>query len=205
LTSWTVHGNIAGESEIERSHMSEVTRILEKIEQSDPKAADQLLPLVYEELRKLAAFKMASQRAGHTLQPTALVHEAWLRLTGAESSFKGRTHFFAAAAEAMRHILVDHARSKSAVRHGGGQQRVEFDEAALTAPCNDDQILAVNDALEKLALHNKLGAELVKLRYFGGLTLAEAAQAMGISERTADNYWAYSKVWLLREMQAQLG
>jgi RNA polymerase sigma factor (TIGR02999 family) len=183
--------------------MSEVTRILQNIEDGDRKAADELLPLVYKELRNLAAAKMNSQRADHTLQPTALVHEAWLRLAGAEAGFEGRTHFFAAAAEAMRHILVDHARRKSALRHGGGQQRVEFDEAGISAPSNDDQILAVNDALEKLAAENQLGAELVKLRYFGGMTLAEAAQALSISDRTADNYWAYSKVWLLREMQAQ--
>ena len=183
--------------------MSEVTRILENIEQGDHKAADELLPLVYDELRKLAAVKMSSQSADHTLQPTALVHEAWLRLAGAEAGFEGRTHFFAAAAEAMRHILVDHARRKTALRHGGGQQRVEFDEAGIATPGNDGQILAVNDALEKLAGYNKLGAELVKLRYFGGMTLAEAAQALSISDRTADNYWAYAKVWLIREMQAQ--
>jgi RNA polymerase sigma factor (TIGR02999 family) len=183
--------------------MGEVTRILESIGHSDRKAADELLPLVYEELRKLAAARMAGQRPDHTLQPTALVHEAWLRLAGPDAKFEGRTHFFAAAAEAMRHILVDRARSKSALRHGGGQQRVEFDEAGLAAPANDDQILAVNDALEKLAVENKAGADLVKLRYFGGMTLAEAAQALGVSERTADNYWAYAKAWLLREMQAQ--
>lgn len=164
-----------------------------------------MLPLVYDELRKLAAAKMASQPAGHTLQPTALVHEAWLRLVGADATFAGRTHFFASAAEAMRHILVDHARRKLAQRHGGGQQRVEFDEAGLAAPGPDDQILAVNDALDKLAAENKLGADLVKLRYFGGMTLAEAAQALGVSERTADNYWAYAKVWLVREIEAQRG
>lgn len=183
--------------------MSDVTRILESIQQGDRKAPDELLPLVYEELRKLAAARMASQPAGHTLQPTALVHEAWLRLAGADATFAGRTHFFASAAEAMRHILVDHARHKLAKRHGGGQQRVEFDEAGLAAPGQDNQILAVNDALDKLAGENKLGADLVKLRYFGGLTLAEAAQALGVSERTADNYWAYAKVWLVREIQAQ--
>jgi len=158
---------------------------------------------VYEELRKLAAARMANQPADHTLQPTALVHEAWLRLAGADAKFEGRTHFFATAAEAMRHILVDHARRKSALRHGGGRQRVEFNEAGLAAPGNDDQILAVNDALDKLATENKIRADLVKLRYFGGMTLAEAAQALGVSERTADNYWAYAKVWLVREMQAQ--
>jgi RNA polymerase sigma factor (TIGR02999 family) len=162
-----------------------------------------LLPLVYGELRKLAAGKLASQPAGHTLQPTALVHEAWLRLAGPDAKFEGRTHFFAAAAAAMRSILVDHARRKSALRHGGGQHRVELDEARLAAPDNDSQILAVNDALDKFAQGNKLGADLVNLRYFGGLTLAEAAQALGISERTADNYWAHAKAWLVREIQAQ--
>jgi RNA polymerase sigma factor (TIGR02999 family) len=185
------------------ANMSEVTRILQNIEHGDRKAADELLPLVYEELRKLATAKMSNQRADHTLQPTALVHEAWLRLAGAEARFEGRTHFYAAAAEAMRHILVDHARRKSALRHGGGQQRVEFDEAGVTVPDNDDQILAVNEALEKFSVENQLGAELVKLRYFGGMTLAGAAQALSISDRTADNYWAYAKVWLVREMQAQ--
>ena len=183
--------------------MSNVTEILKAIHKGDGSAADELLPLVYEELRKLAAARMVSQPAGHTLQPTALVHEAWLRLAGADAKFEGRTHFFAASAEAMRHILVDHARRKSALRHGGGQQRVEFNEAGLPAPGNDDRILAVNDALDKLAAENKLGADLVKLRYFVGMTLAEAAQALGVSERTADNYWAYAKVWLVREMQAQ--
>ena len=183
--------------------MSQITRILEAAQKGDRQAADELLPLVYEELRRLVAAKMASQSAGHTLQPTALVHEAWLRLAGPDAKFEGRTHFFASAAEAMRHILVDHARRKSAKRHGGGQQRVEFNEAGLAAPTNDDQILAVNDALDKFSQENKLGADLVKLRYFGGMTMAEAAQALDVSERTADNYWAHAKAWLVREMQAQ--
>jgi RNA polymerase sigma factor (TIGR02999 family) len=183
--------------------VSQITRILEAAQKGDRQAADELLPLVYEELRRLAAAKMASQSAGHTLQPTALVHEAWLRLAGPDAKFEGRTHFFASAAEAMRHILVDHARRKSAKRHGGGQQRVEFNEAGLAAPTNDDQILAVNDALDKFSQENKLGADLVKLRYFGGMTMAEAAQALDVSERTADNYWAHAKAWLVREMQAQ--
>jgi RNA polymerase sigma factor (TIGR02999 family) len=183
--------------------MSEVTRILEAVQRGEGHAAGQLLPLVYGELRKLAAAKMANQAAGHTLQPTALVHEAWLRLAGPDAKFEDRTHFFATAAEAMRHILVDHARRKASLRHGGGRHRVEFNEAGLAAPDSDDQILAVNEALDKLRVEHKLGAELVKLRYFGGMTLAEAAQALGVSERTADNYWAYSKAWLLREMQAQ--
>ncbi len=183
--------------------MSDFTRVLERISPGDPKAADELLPLVYEELRQLAAAKMAGQPAGHTLQPTALVHEAWLRLAGATTKFDGRPHFFFAAAEAMRHILVDHARRKRALRHGGRQQRVEFEEAVLAAPARDEHILAVNEALDKFAAENKLGADLVKLRYFGGLTLAEAAHALGVSERTADNYWAHAKAWLIREIQAQ--
>ena len=146
---------------------------------------------------------MASQPAGHTLQPTALVHEAWLRLAGPDAKFEGRTHFFAAAAEAMRHILVDHARRKAALRHGGGQHRVEFDEASLAASDTDSRVLAVNDALDKLAQVNKLMADLVHLRYFGGLTLAEAAQALDVSARTANNYWAYAKIWLVREIRSQ--
>jgi RNA polymerase sigma factor (TIGR02999 family) len=185
--------------------VGDITQILQAAQQGDPKAAGELLPLVYDELRKLAAAKMARQPDGHTLQPTALVHEAWLRLAGADAKFEGRAHFLAAAAEAMRHILVDHSRRKSALRHGGGQLRVELDDALLATPDDDSQILAVNDALEKLALENKLGAELVQLRYFGGLTLAEAAQALGVSERTADNYWAYAKAWLVQEIQAQRG
>jgi len=183
--------------------MSHVTRIFVSIPQGDRKAREELLPLVYEELRRLAAAKMASQSAGHTLQPTALVHEAWLRLAGPDAKFEGRNHFFAAAAGAKRHILVDHARRKASLRRGGVRQRVALDESGLAAPDSDDQILAVNEALDKLTTENKLAADLVKLRYFGGMTLAEAAQALGVSERTADNYWAYAKAWLVREMQAQ--
>ena len=147
--------------------MSDITHILTAIEQGDANAADKLLPLVYEELRKLAAHRMANEAAGQTLQPTALVHEAWLRLVGDENPrFTNRAHFFAAAAEAMRRILIDNARRKRAVRHGGGQQRVEFVPADLASASDDDQLLAVNDALDKLAAQNKGEAELVKLRYF---------------------------------------
>jgi RNA polymerase sigma factor (TIGR02999 family) len=186
--------------------VSDVTRILTAIEQGDLQAADKLLPLVYEELRELAARKMANEVAGQTLQPTALVHEAWLRLVGKENpKFENRSYFFAAAAEAMRRILIDNARRKRALRHGGGQQRVEFDEVNLASPdrCEDDQLLAVNEALDKLAAHSKPEAELVKLRYFVGMTLEEAAEVLGISARTADNYWAHARAWLFRELKRQ--
>jgi RNA polymerase sigma factor (TIGR02999 family) len=182
--------------------LSDVTRILESIQKGDPKAANELLPLVYEELRKLAASKMAHEGPDQTLQPTALVHEAWLRLVGNSSpQFANRAHFFAAAAEAMRRILIDKARRKRALRHGGGQERVVLDEADISTPTGDDQILAINDALDKLAAQNQPEAELVKLRYFVGMTLEEAAQAMGISARTADNYWAHARAWLFREIK----
>ena len=184
--------------------MSNVTHILTAIEQGDANAADKLLPLVYEELRKLAAHKMANEAAGQTLQPTALVHEAWMRLVGKENpKFQNRAHFFAAAAEAMRRILIDNARRKRALRHGGGQQRVDFDQAQLASASDEDQLLAVNDALDKLAAQSKLEAELVKLRYFVGMTLEEAADVLGISARTADNYWAHARAWLFRELKAK--
>ncbi len=183
--------------------LSDVTRILESIEHGDPKAADELLPLVYGELRKLAAHKMAGESPNQTLQPTALVHEAWMRLAGnANPKFDGRAHFFAAAAEAMRRILIDKARRKSALRHGGDQQRVDLEDVAIAAPGDDDQLLAVNDALDKLAAENKTEAELVKLRYFVGMTLEEAAAVLGISARTADNYWAHARAWLYRQIKA---
>jgi RNA polymerase sigma factor (TIGR02999 family) len=182
--------------------MSEVTVLLEAARQGDAQAAEQLLPLVYEELRHLAAAKMALETPGQTLQPTALVHEAWLRLTGDENRrWNDRTHFFAAAAEAMRRILVDNARRKRAQRHGGSLERVELDNANLAAP-SDDQVLAVNEALEKLAANNKQAAELIKLRYFVGLTLEEAAQVQGISATTAKRRWAYARAWLFQEIRA---
>lgn len=169
--------------------------------QGDPKAADELLPLVYEELRKLAAAKMANEAAGNTLQPTALVHEAWLRLAGSQNQeWEGRAHFFAAAAEAMRRILIDKARRKRAVRHGGAQQRVDFEEMELASPAPDDQLLAMDEALDKLASQHPRQAELVKLRYFVGMTLQEAAEVLGISADTAKDYSAHARAWLFREM-----
>ena len=152
--------------------MNDVTQILERVQQGDPSAADELLPLVYEELRRLAAHKMARETPGQTLQPTALVHEAWLRLVGdANPKFQGRAHFFGAAAEAMRRILIDNARRKRALRHGGGQQRVDMEEAEIAAAVNEDELLAVHEALDTLAALDKQKAELVKLRYFVGMTL----------------------------------
>jgi RNA polymerase sigma factor (TIGR02999 family) len=184
--------------------VSEVTRILESIQQGDPKAADELLPLVYGELRKLAACKMANESPHQTLQPTALVHEAWLRLAGNEPpKFDGRGHFFAAAAEAMRRILIDKARRKHALRHGGDQQRVDLDGVDLAMPGNDDELLAINEALNKLAATHAVQAEVVKLRYFVGMTNEEVAQALGLSERTVQNYWTHARAWLYREIQAQ--
>ena len=183
--------------------MSDVTRILESIERGDPKAADELLPLVYGELRKLAAAKMANEAPNQTLQPTALVHEAWLRLVGNDNpQFANRAHFFSAAAEAMRRILIDKARRKKAIRHGGDQQRVDIESVEIASLVDDDELLAVNEALDKLAAQNHVEAELVKLRYFVGMTLEEAAEVLGISARTADNYWAHARAWLFREIKA---
>lgn len=185
--------------------MSAVTVILNRAQQGDPKAAAELLPLVYDELRRVAAARMANGAPGNTLQPTALVHEAWLRLVGkdAEAQFQNRTHFFAAAAEAMRHILIDRARRKRALRHGGGQQRVDADELEIAAPAADDELLAVNDALERLAQADPAKAELVKLRYFVGMTIEEAAAAVGISEPTAKRRWSLAKAWLFNELRAE--
>jgi RNA polymerase sigma factor (TIGR02999 family) len=178
--------------------MRDATVILNAAANGDPKAAAELLPLVYEELRRLAISKMANEAAGHTLQPTALVHEAWLRLVGnAGGGFENRSHFFAAAAEAMRRILIDRARQKRAVRHGGGQHRVDIAQIDLPSPAgNDDRLLAVNEALDKLAATHAREAEVVKLRYFVGMTNEEAAEALGISPRTAKNYWAHARAWL---------
>ena len=183
--------------------MSAVTQILEAITRGEPKAADQLLPLVYEELRRLAAAKMALEAPGQTLQPTALVHEAWLRLTNDDQrKWNDRTHFFAAAAEAMRLILVDNARRKRTQRHGGGHQRVAMPELACAVAGNEDQILAVHEALEKFAAQDKPKAELVKLRYFVGMTIEEAAEALAISVPTAKRHWAYARAWLAQEIKS---
>jgi RNA polymerase sigma factor (TIGR02999 family) len=181
--------------------MSDVTQILQAIEHGDAQAADELLPLVYEELRKLAAYKMANESPSQTLQPTALVHEAWLRLTGKENvQWNGRAHFFAAAAEAMRRILIDNARRKLALRHGGGQQRVDILEQDIAASASDEQLLAINESLEKFAARDKKKAELVKLRFFVGLTIEEAADILGISVPTAKRHWVYARAWLQAEV-----
>src|SRR5216117_1336549 len=174
--------------------MSDVTHILNAIEKGDAKAADDLLPLVYGELRKLAAHKMAGEAAYQTLQPTALVHEAWLRLVGSkEQTWQNQGHFFGAAAEAMRRILIENARRKRAQRHGAGQPKVDIAEVDVAAPDKEDELLAVSEALEKFAARDKQKAELVKLRYFIGLTTQEAAELFGISVPTADRWWNYSR------------
>jgi RNA polymerase sigma factor (TIGR02999 family) len=182
--------------------MSEVTQILDSIEQGDPQAADRLLPLVYDELRKLAASKMAHESPGQTLQPTALVHEAWLRLGGGDGqAWSNRAHFFAAAAEAMRRILIENARRRKALRHGGGQVRMDIQDIELALPAGDDQILAIDEALERFAALDQKKAELVKLRYFIGMTIEEASRAMGISEATAKRWWEYARAWLYAEVR----
>ena len=182
--------------------MSDITQMLGAIEQGDPKAAEELLSLVYEELRRLAAFKMANEAAGQTLQPTALVHEAWLRLVQSkDQTWKGREHFFAAAAEAMRRILIDKARSKNRQRHGQGLSRVNIDQIDVAVDSDDETLLRVDAALEKLAREDPVKAELLKLRFFVGLTIAEAGQAMGLSESTSKRYWAYSRAWLYNELK----
>ena len=182
--------------------MSEVTQILQAIDRGDPRAADELLPLVYEELRKLAAHKMANEVSGQTLQPTALVHEAWLRLVGqnSQAQFNSRGHFFGAAAEAMRRILIENARRKQAQRHGGGQQRVDLTAIEIAEQTRDEEMLAINEAVEKLALRDPVKAQLVKLRYFVGMTLEEAAEALGVSHPTAKRYWSYARAWLHAEI-----
>jgi len=177
--------------------MSELTLTLDAIERGDPQAAEKLLPLVYDELRKLAAQKMVHEAPGHTLQPTALVHEAWLRLMGAEDrDFQNRAHFFAAAAEAMRRILIDHARRRSARRHGGGLRRVDLEQIDVPARADDDTLMGINEHLEALSRDDPKAAELVKLRFFGGLSVEEAAQAMGVTDRTARRYWRFARAWL---------
>jgi RNA polymerase sigma factor (TIGR02999 family) len=175
--------------------MSEVTRILKSIEKGDPSGEEALLPLVYGELRRLAAIKMGHELSGHTLQPTALVHEAWMRLGGSEAlSFKNRAHFFGAAAEAMRRILIDRARRRVAAKRGAGAERVDLNDIEIPSPAaDDDQLLAVNEALEKFAALDPRKAELVKLRYFVGMSFDEAATALGIAVPTAKQWWAYAR------------
>jgi len=185
--------------------MSEVTRILSLIEQGDSHAAEELLPVVYEELRKLAAVKLASEQSGQTLQATALVHEAYIRLVGngKDAPWQGRGHFFAAAAEAMRRILVERFRRKQAVRHGGHRQQIPHVEAELADPALDCDLLALDEALDRLAAADPAAAELVKLRYFAGMTIQEAAKVLGVSSRTANDYWTYAKAWLIRAIEGR--
>jgi RNA polymerase sigma factor (TIGR02999 family) len=185
--------------------MSEVTRILSAIEQGDPLAAEQLLPLVYDELRKLAAAKLAQEKPGQTLQATALVHEAYLRLVDTEQAqqFSCRGHFFAAAAEAMRRILVDQARRRAAGKRGGQGERQELDLANMAGPAPDEHLLAVHEALNDFAGTDPEAAALVKLRFFAGMTTTEAAEALGMSVRSAHNLWAYARSWLRRQMRRE--
>lgn len=187
----------------------DITVMLQRIEQGDPTAADQLLPLVYGELRRLAASRMAKESAGQTLQPTALVHEAWLRLGGdAQPAWANRAHFFSAAAESMRRILIDNARRKRALRHGGQLARVSADATGFDVAAPDaeaEELLLVNEAIDALAVHDARKAELVKQRYFVGLTLEQAAEVLGISERTAKRDWAYARAWLLNEVKRLRG
>jgi len=182
--------------------MSDVTRILNAIEKGDRTAADELLPLVYEELRKLAAAKMAHEAAGNTLQPTALVHEAWLRLVGEENQeWDGRGHFFAAAAEAMRRILIEKARQKSSLKRGGHFERVNLDDVEIAILADDETLLLVNDALERLEKEDSEAAQVVKLRFFAGMTNDEAGRALGISARTAKRHWTFARAWLFQELR----
>jgi len=183
--------------------MSNVTQLLNAIDAGDPKASDQLLPLVYEELRRLAARKMDREVSGQTLQPTALVHEAWLRLvgTGQPQEWNGRGHFFGAAAEAMRRILVERARHKARLKHGGELKRVDLDSVDLAATSEDETILAVSEALDRLAARDPVGAELIKLRFFVGLSQAEAARLLGLPDRTAGRVWAFARAWLHEELE----
>ncbi len=182
----------------------DVTGALQATEEGGPQAAEQLLPLVYDELRKLAARKLAREKPGQTLQPTALVHEAYLRLVDTDrvQHWDNRGHFFAAAAEAMRRILVEQARRKGRVRHGGGKNRIDLEEACSLVPSPSDDLLALDEALTRLAALNPLRAEVVKLRFFTGMTMPEVAQTLGISLPTAERYWAFARTWLYAELKA---
>jgi RNA polymerase sigma factor (TIGR02999 family) len=182
-----------------------VTQILDAVGAGDPQAADKLLSLLYGELRKLAAQKMANEPPGQTLQPTALVHEAWLRLVGSgQEHWNNRGHFFGAAAEAMRRILVERARKKARVRHGGQLERVDLDHVMVAVQDNDDTILAIDEALEKLAAQSPAKAGVVKLRYFAGMEHAQIAEVLGVSEPTVRRHWAYARSWLYAELKLQI-
>jgi RNA polymerase sigma factor (TIGR02999 family) len=184
-----------------------VTQLLGAIEHGDAASREQLLVTVYQELRRLAAHKMANEAPGHTLQPTALVHEAWLRLLKPEEQvrFQNRAHFFGAAAEAMRRILVDRAREKKALKRGGNLERVDIDGLELASPMPDDELLALDEALDRLANVDTRAAEMVKLCFFVGLTQEEAARELGVSLATAERVWGFARAWLLREVRKQSG
>jgi RNA polymerase sigma factor (TIGR02999 family) len=182
--------------------MSDVTQILERAQRGDQKAAAELLPLVYDELRRLAAARMAQQAPGQTLQATALVHEAWLRLAGSDRQhWDNRRHYFRAAAEAMRHILIDRSRRRQSARHGGGQERVNIDELEIAEPIGQETLAALNDALDELERIDPAKAEVVKLKFFVGLSEREAAEVLGVSERTVERRWAYAQAWLFERME----
>jgi len=184
--------------------MSELTHVLDKIQQGNENAADELLPLVYEELRKLAAHKMAGEAPGQTLQPTALVHEAWLRLTGAENkTWDSQGHFFAAAAEAMRRILIERARAKGRLRRGAGGERIPLEHVTVASDDPPETVLAINEALDRLTARDPFKAEVVKMRYFVGLSQEEIARALGVSEPTVRRHWAIARAWLYAEMKTQ--
>jgi RNA polymerase sigma factor (TIGR02999 family) len=182
--------------------MPEIARLLESVEEGDLKAGEELLPLVYQELRKLAAARMSRQPPGQTIQATALVHEAWLRVEkGGAQRWKSRNHFFAAAAQAMRHILIERARRRSGARHGGDMERVPLEEIEIAAPADDERLLRINSALEELAAVAPEKAEVVKLRFFVGLDAQETAELLGLSPRTVERYWSYAKAWLFERAQ----
>jgi RNA polymerase sigma factor (TIGR02999 family) len=186
------------------SAASDVTRILQSIDNGDSNAANELLPLVYDELRKLAAARIAHEAPGQTLQATALVHEAWLKLAGSErQQWRGRAHFFGAAAEAMRRILIDKARAKTAQKRGADAKHEELHESRIELRAPSDEVLAIHDALDALSAEDATAASVVKLRYFVGMTIPEIADALGLSPRTADRHWAFARAWLKREIQGQ--
>jgi RNA polymerase sigma factor (TIGR02999 family) len=183
--------------------VNEVTRILNAAQAGDARAAEELLPVVYDELRRLAGFKMTNESKNHTLQPTALVHEAWLRLVGSnQQAWQNRGHFFAAAAEAMRRILVEHARRKQSQKRGSGVEHEELNESSIALAVPPDELLAVHEALDQLAAEDPQAAELVKLRYFVGMTMEEAASALGLATRSAERIWTYARTWLHRCIRA---
>jgi RNA polymerase sigma factor (TIGR02999 family) len=182
--------------------MSDVTQLLDAVAAGKPQAADELLPLVYDSLRRLATAKMAAQPAGHTLQPTALVHEAWLRVSEENHHWENRGHFFTAAAEAMRRILIDQARRKQRLKRGGPQERVDIESINLATESTPDELLRVNEAVEKLAKEEPVKAELIKLRFFVGLGIPEAAEVLGISATTAKRHWTFARAWLYKELKS---